>query len=76
MWWAGTVDGPCTMEQFRDGRSIPPGYVVPGGKDEEKKKGKNDENLAKTMEHWRILKKKGMGMMDKNDEKSGKMRKT
>ena len=46
------MDGPCTMEQFRDGRSIPPGYLVPGGKDDRQKEewkiedfcGKKDGN--------------------------------
>ena len=34
--WRG--DGRCSMKQFCDGRSIPPGPLVPGGKDQEKRK--------------------------------------
>ena len=48
---ARTRDGRCTMEQFRDGRSIPPGSIVQGGNDEKQGKRKNDENLERSMDY-------------------------
>ena len=62
------------MEQFHDGRSIPPGYAVPGGKDEKKGRKKMVKNWKKLWKIEDFSGKKGIGTMDNNDKKWGKMK--